>query len=56
MAYIGGKKLFKYNNEGKYLKVADVGANTARGEFDYAGDKARDVQKGTSGVVKKVGT
>ena len=56
LAYIGGKKLFKYNNEGKYLKVADVGANTARGEFDYAGDKARDVQKGTSGVVKKVGT
>jgi len=55
LAYLGGKKLFKYNNEGKYLKVADVGANTARGEFDYQGAKARDVQQGTSGVVKKVG-
>lgn len=56
LAYLGGKKLFKYNNDGKYLKVAEVGANTARGEFDYTGAKAGDIQQGTKGVVKKVGT
>lgn len=55
LAYLNGKKMFKYNAGGKYTQIPELGANTIRGEFDYTGAKAADIQKGTSGVVKNIG-
>jgi hypothetical protein len=55
LSYLNGKKMFNYNNKGKFTQIPEVGANAIRGEFDYIGSKAADVQKGTAGVVKKAG-
>jgi hypothetical protein len=55
LAYLNGKKMFNYNNKGKFVQVPELGANAIRGEFDYIGVKAADVKKGTAGVVKKAG-
>lgn len=56
LAYLNGKKMFNYNNKGKFTQIPELGANTIRGEFDYVGAKAADVQQGTAGVLRKVGS
>lgn len=55
LAYLNGKKMFKYNRDGKFTKIPELGANAVRGEFDYVGAKAADIQKGTQGIVSKTG-
>lgn len=54
LSYINGKKLYKYNNDKKYLKVSEVGANTVRGDIDYSGEKSKSIEKGTSGLISKI--
>jgi len=50
LAYLGGKKMFKYQN-GKYVSAAENTANTIRGQYDYTQTQAGRVQQGVGAVL-----
>ena len=55
LTYLNGKKMFKYNADGKYTKIDELGANAIRGELDYVGAKGAKIQQGTAGLVGNYG-
>jgi hypothetical protein len=50
LAYLGGKKMFKYQN-GKYVSAAENTANAIRGQYDYTQTQAGRVQQGVGAVL-----
>lgn len=54
LAYLNGKKLGKYNSGSKFLSTTEVGANSLRGELNYTGSKADDINTGIQGIINKV--
>jgi hypothetical protein len=50
LAYLGGKKMFKYQN-GKLVSAVENTANAFRGELDYSNQKAQDIAQGVGALV-----
>ena len=50
LAYLGGKKMFKYQN-GKLVSAVENTANTLRGEPDYSNQKAQQFKQGIGAIV-----
>lgn len=42
------------NFSNKFLNTQEVGANSLRGELDYTGSKADDINTGIQGIINKV--
>jgi hypothetical protein len=50
LAYLGGKKLFKYQ-DGKFISTVENTANTLRGQIDYANRQSQRIQQGVGALV-----